>query len=70
LKNQLREAKRNEKVLIKQLNEKQQDCKKLETKFVQLKRELEKGKNQSRFENNSKTLNDILNIQRSPNDKR
>jgi hypothetical protein len=55
--------------LNKQLNEKQQDCKKLETEIVQLKRELEKGNNQSRFENSSKILNDILNSQRSPNDK-
>jgi hypothetical protein len=69
LKTQLQEAKRNEEVLNKQLNEKQQDCKKLETEIVQLKRELEKGNNQSIFENSSKILNDILNSQRSPNDK-
>jgi hypothetical protein len=55
--------------LNKQLNEKQQDCKKLESEIVQLKRELEKGNNQSRFENNSKILNDILNSQISSNDK-
>jgi len=54
--------------LIKQFNEKQNDCKKLDTKIVQLKRELEKGNNQSRFENSSKILNDIHNIKISPND--
>jgi chromosome segregation ATPase len=70
LKTQLREARRNEEVLNKQLNEKQQDCKKLEIEIVQLKRELEKGNNQSRFEKSSKILNDIPNSQRSPNDKR
>jgi hypothetical protein len=41
----------------------------LETKIVQLKRELEKGRNQSRFENSSKILNDILISQISPNNK-
>ena len=70
MKNQLRESKRNEEVLIKQLNEKQQDYNKLEIEIVQLKRELEKGNNQSRFENSSKISNDILNSQRSPNDKK
>ena len=34
-----------------------------------MKKELEKGKNHSRFENNSKILDDILNSQRSPKDK-
>jgi hypothetical protein len=63
LKTQLREAKRNEEVLIKQLNEKEKDCKKLEIEIVQLKREHEKGNNQSRFYNSTKILNDILNSQ-------
>jgi hypothetical protein len=55
--------------LNKQFNEKQHYCKKLEIEIVQLKRELEKGNNQSRCENNSKILNDIFNCQSSPNDK-
>jgi len=69
LKTQLQEARRNEEVLNKQLNEKQQDCKNIEIEIVELKRELEKGDNQSRFENSSKILNGIINSQISPNDK-
>jgi hypothetical protein len=69
LKNKLQEAKRNEEFLNKQPNEKQQNCKKTETDIVQLKMELEKGNNQSIFENSSKILNNILNSQRSPNNK-
>jgi chromosome segregation ATPase len=69
LKTQLQEAKRIEEVISKQLNEKQQDCEKLEAEIVFLKRELEKGNNQSRFENSSKILDDILNNQISSSNK-
>jgi hypothetical protein len=69
LKTQLQEAKIIEEVISKQLNEKQQDCEKLEAEIVFLKRELEKGNNQSRFENSSKILDDILNSQRSSSNK-
>jgi hypothetical protein len=69
LKTQLQESKRIEEILTEQLNEKQQDCEKREAEIVLLKKELEKGKNHSRFENSSKILDDILNSQRSPNDK-
>ena len=41
----------------------------MEYKIVQLKRKLEKEDIQSKFENNSKILNNILSSQRSSNDK-
>jgi hypothetical protein len=69
LKTQLQEAKRIEEVILKQLNDREQDCEKLEAEIVLLKREIEKEKKQSRFENSSKILNDILNNQRSPSNK-
>jgi hypothetical protein len=65
LKNQLQEDKRIEEVISKQLNENQLGCEKLEAKMFFLKRELEKGNNQSRFENSSRILDDILNSRRS-----
>jgi hypothetical protein len=55
--------------LNKELNEKQQTCKILEDKIIQLKGKLEKGDIQSMFENNSKILNNILSSQRSSTDK-
>ena len=61
LKTQIQEVKRIEEVISKQLNEKQLDCENLEDKIVFLKGELEKGNNQSRFENSLKILDDILN---------
>jgi hypothetical protein len=51
--------------MSKQLNEKKLDCEKLRLKLFFLKRELEKGNNQSRFENSSIILDDILKSQRS-----
>jgi hypothetical protein len=55
--------------LNKELNEKQQTCKILEDEIIQLKGKLEKKDIQSKFENNSKILNNILSSQRSSNDK-
>jgi uncharacterized coiled-coil protein SlyX len=49
LKTQLQEAKRIEEVISKQLNEKEQNCEKLEAEIVLLKRKLEKGNNQSKI---------------------
>jgi hypothetical protein len=69
LKTQLQEVKRNKEILNEQFKEKQQVCKKLEDEISQLKGELERGNHQSKFENSSNILNDILNNQRSPNDK-
>ena len=52
----------------KEINEKQQICKILEDEIVQLKGKLEKEDIYSKFENNSKILNNILSSQRSSND--
>jgi hypothetical protein len=61
LNTELKEAKIIEEIISKQLNEKKQDCEKLEAKIVFLERELERGNNQSRFEISSRILDDILN---------
>jgi hypothetical protein len=50
-------------LISKQLNEKKLDCEKIDAEIVCLKRELEKGSNQSTFENSSRILDDILNSQ-------
>jgi hypothetical protein len=69
LNNQLQETKIKEEILNKELNEKHQTCKILEDEIIQLKGKLEKGDIQSKFENNSKILNNILSSQRSSTDK-
>jgi hypothetical protein len=53
--------------LNKELSEKQKICKILEDEIVQLKGKLEKEDIQSKFENNSKILNNILSNQISSN---
>jgi hypothetical protein len=70
LKTELQEDKIIEEVISKQLNEKKQDYGNLEVEIVFLKRELERGNNQSRFEKSSRILDDILNSQRSSRNKR
>ena len=69
LNTKLQETKRKEEILNKELNEKQQTCKILEVEIVQLKGKLEEEDIQSKFENNSKILNNILRSQISSNDK-
>jgi hypothetical protein len=69
LKSQLLEAKRIEEVILKQLNDREQVCKKLEDEIELLKGEFEKEKKRSKFENSSKILDEILSSQRSPNNK-
>jgi hypothetical protein len=54
---------------LKQLNDREQDYANIEDTIVLLKREIEKENKQSKFEKSSNILNDILSIQRSPNDK-
>jgi chromosome segregation ATPase len=66
LKIQLEEAKRIEELLKNQVNEKEESCHKMEAEVVELRRKVEKSK---RFMNNSTTLDEILDCQRSPNDK-
>ena len=63
LKTQLQEAKIIEEILSKRLNDKKQNCEKLEAKIVLLRRKLEKGTNLSKLESSSKILDDILNNQ-------
>ena len=69
MKTQLQEAKRIEEVIREQLNEKKKDCEKLEDEIILLRKKLEKGTIQSRLENNSKILDDILNSQRPSSNK-
>jgi hypothetical protein len=69
LKSQLLEARRFEEVILKQLNDKEQVCEKIEVEIELLKGELEKEKKASKFENSSNIFDEILSSQRSPNDK-
>jgi hypothetical protein len=69
LKSQLLEAKIIEEVILKQLNDREQVCEKLEAEIELLKGELEKEKKGSKFENSSNILDEILSSQRSPNNK-
>jgi hypothetical protein len=69
LKTQLQETKIKEEILNKELNEIQQICMVLEDERVQLKGKLEKEDIRSKFENNSRILNNILISHISSNDK-
>jgi hypothetical protein len=66
LKTQIEEAKRVEELLRNQINEKEESCHKLEAKVVDIRNKVEKS---NKFLNISLILNEILEIQRSPNDK-
>jgi hypothetical protein len=66
LKTQIEEAKRVEELLKNQINEKEESCHKLETEVVDLRKKVEKS---NKFLNSSLILNEILESQRSPNDK-
>jgi hypothetical protein len=52
-----------------QLKKKEKSCHKMEAKVVNLRKKVEKSNTQIKFMNNSMTLDEILDIQRSPNDK-
>jgi hypothetical protein len=69
LKSQLLEANTIEEVILQQLNDKKQVCEKLEAEIKPLKSEIEKEKKGSQFENSSKILDEIINSQRSLNNK-
>jgi hypothetical protein len=69
LKTQLEEAKRREEVVRNQLNKRVESCHKLEEEVVNLRKKVEKSNTQVKFLNNSMTLDEILDSQRSPNDK-
>jgi hypothetical protein len=70
LKVQLEEARRIEEVVRIQLKEKEENCEKLESEIVSLRKELEKTTiklNRSlKFEKSIETLDDIINCQRYP----
>jgi hypothetical protein len=66
LKTQIEEAKRVKELLKNQVNEKEESFHKLEAEFVDLRKKVEKSNN---FLNSSQILNEILESQRSPNDK-
>jgi chromosome segregation ATPase len=66
LKTQIEEAKRIEELLKNQVNEKEDSCHKLEAEVVDLRKKVEKS---NKFLNSSTILNEILDSQRSPNDK-
>jgi hypothetical protein len=69
LKIQLEEAKRREEVLRNQLDKKEESCHALEEKVMNLRKKVEKSDTQIKFLNNSMNLDEILDSQRSPNDK-
>jgi chromosome segregation ATPase len=69
LKIQLEEAKRREEVVRNQLEKKEEYCRELEEKVVNLRKKVEKSDTQIKFLNNSITLDEILDSQRSANDK-
>jgi chromosome segregation ATPase len=69
LRTQLEEAKRVEELLKNQVNEKEESCHKLEDEVVDLKKKVEKSNTHIKFMNSSTILNEILDSQRSSNDK-
>ena len=69
MKTQLEEAKRIEEVLKEKLDEKEEQCQKLEMEVVGLKKTSEKSNACVKFGNNSNILDAILEYQRSPFDK-
>ena len=52
-----------------QVNEKEESCHKLEAEVIDLRKKVEKSKTHIKFMNNSTILDEILDSQRSPNDK-
>jgi DNA repair exonuclease SbcCD ATPase subunit len=69
MKTQLEEAKRREEVVRNQLNEKEDSCHKMEGEVVNLRKKVEKSNTHVKFLNKYMTLDEILDSQRSPNDK-
>jgi hypothetical protein len=69
LKIQLEETKRREEVVRNQLDKKEESCHELEAEVVNLRKKVEKSDTQNKFLNSSMTLDEILDSQRSPNDK-
>jgi hypothetical protein len=66
LKTQIEESKRVVELLKNQVNEKEESCHKLEVEVIDIRKKVEKS---NKFLNSSTILNEILDNQRSPNDK-
>ena len=69
LKNQLQEAKNTKEDLVVLLKKRIQDSEKLEKEIIQLRKWVDEKCIKSKFENNSRILDDILSSQTSSNDK-
>ena len=69
MEDQLLDAKTVEKDLNLQLKRRIQEFEKLAEQIMQFKRELDEGSIKSKFENNSRILDDILRGQKPSNDK-
>ena len=69
LKNQLQEAKKIGEDLDLQLKRRIQESERLEEEIMQLRKKLDEKFVQAKFENNSRTLDDILSSQRPSSDK-
>jgi DNA repair exonuclease SbcCD ATPase subunit len=69
IKTNIEEAKSIEELLKNQVNEKEESCHKLEAEVVDLIKKVEKSNTHIKFMNNSTILDEILDSQRSPNDK-
>jgi chromosome segregation ATPase len=69
IKTQIEEAKRVEELLKNKVNEKEESCHKLEAKVIDIRKKVEKPNTHIKFMNNSTILDEILDSQRSPNDK-
>ena len=69
LKNQILEPNRMEEILKNYLKEKQLTCERLEVELVHLRKEIDAKLIQTRFENSSKVLDEIITTQKDPSNK-
>ena len=69
LKNELQEAKKTEEDLVVLLRGRIQDSEKLEKEIIQLRKGVDEEYIKSNFENNSRTLDEILSVQRPSSNK-
>ena len=69
LKNKVLEVERDENNLEQQLKKRIQESERLEEDVMHLRKKLDEESIKSKFENNSRTLNEILSVQRPSSDK-
>ena len=69
LKLQIREANKIEERLEESLREKQSTCERMEEELADLRRKLDTKFIQNKYENSSKTLDEIISAQRNPSNK-